>query len=51
MRTIFTAFILTFVFSGFIAAKAQMNQEIKVLINKQKVVKTDSSDTSKRSAE
>ncbi len=41
MRTIFTALILTFVFSGLVSAKTQTNPEIKVLINKQKIVTRD----------
>lgn len=41
MRTIFTVLILTFVFGGFVSAQAQTNQEIKLLINKQKVVTKD----------
>ena len=41
MRTIFTSLILTLVFSGFVAAKAQTTVETKVLINKQKIVTKD----------
>ena len=41
MRTIFLTLILTFVFGGFAAAKAQTNQQVKVLINKQKIVTKD----------
>ena len=41
MRTIFLTLILTFVFGGFVAAKAQTNQQVKVLINKQKIVTKD----------
>jgi hypothetical protein len=33
--------ILTFVFGGFVSAQAQTNQEIKLLINKQKIVTKD----------
>lgn len=38
MRTIFAALILTFVFGGFVAAQSQTTRQIKVLINKQKIV-------------
>ena len=41
MRTIFTALILTFVFGGFVAAKVQKTEQVKVLINKQKIVTKD----------
>ena len=41
MRTIFLGLILTFIFGGFVSAKAQTNQEVKVLINKQKVITKD----------
>lgn len=41
MRTIFLTILLTFVFGGFVSATAQTTQQVKVLINKQKVVTKD----------
>ena len=41
MRAIFTILIFTFVFGGFVSAQAQTNQQVKVLINKQKIVTKD----------
>lgn len=41
MRTIFLTLILTFVSGGFVSAQAQTNQQVKVLINKQKIVTKD----------
>jgi len=41
MRAIFITLILTFVLGGFVSAQAQTNQEIKLLINKQKIVTKD----------
>ncbi|HEX8638998.1 MAG TPA: hypothetical protein VF692_13095 [Pyrinomonadaceae bacterium] len=41
MRAIFLTLLLTFVFGGFVSAKTQTTQQVKVLINKQKIVTKD----------
>ncbi|MDQ3132581.1 MAG: hypothetical protein M3Q99_17680 [Acidobacteriota bacterium] len=41
MRTIFTTLISIFVFGAFAQTQAQTNQEVKLLINKQKIVTKD----------
>jgi len=41
MRAIFTTLILTFVFGGFVQAKPQTNQQLKLTVNQQKTVTKD----------
>jgi len=41
MRAIFTTLILTFIFGGFVQARAQTNQPLKLTVNQQKTVTKD----------
>jgi hypothetical protein len=41
MRTIFSALVFTFIFGGFVSIYGQTSSQVKLLINKQKIVTKD----------